>query len=161
MSETLEPLSDYEIECGKPLPSLHHALVQNQLSFLLNRNFRSVFSFSTELDLELGGQPATPDICVYPKVKLNFKREADILKMTQPPITTIEILSPKQALDEVVAKARDIYFPNGVQSSWVVMPALETIVLIDPNLDTTYFNKGELLDPVTNIRLSIEEIFEG
>lgn len=160
MLEPVELLTDYEIERGKPMPSFNHAILQTQLTFLLKRDFNKNFTFPSELDLGFVPKGAVPDICIYPKMKRDYKQE-DTIKMTQPPITTIEILSPKQALDEVVAKARDIYFPNGVQSSWVVMPSLETIVLIDPNLDTTYFNKGELFDPVTNIRLSIEEIFEG
>lgn len=159
--EIIEPLTDYEIERGKPIPSLYHSAIQGRINFLLNRDFGKDFTFLSELNLAFLPKGSVPDLCIYKKLIFDFKHAADTIKMTQPPITTIEILSPKQALDDVVAKARDIYFPNGVQSSWVVMPSLETIVLIDPNLDTTYFNKGELFDPVTNIRLSIEEIFEG
>lgn len=161
MLEQVELLTDYEIEREKPMPSLYHAAIQGRINFLLNRDFGKDFTFLSELNLAFLPKGSVPDICTYKKLIFDFKHEADITKMTQPPLTTIEILSPKQALDEVVAKARDIYFPNGVQSVWVVMPSLETIVVMDPNLDTTYFNKGELFDPATNIRLSIEEIFEG
>jgi Uma2 family endonuclease len=160
MLETAAPLTDYEIERGKPMPSFNHSILQTQISFLLKRDYGKEFTFPSELDLAFVPKGAVPDICVYPKMKRDYKHEEDIVKMTQPPITAIEIVSPGQILEDVVSKARKIYFPNDVKSVWVVMPSLETIVIIDPNLDTTFFNKGELFDPANNIRLSIEEVFE-
>lgn len=50
--------------------------------------------------------------------------------MQEPPITAIEILSPRQAMEEVIQTARKIYFANQVKSVWVVMPSLRSIALL-------------------------------
>lgn len=157
-SEVVE-LSDYEIERDKPMPSRNHSLVQNRLSFILTRDYDSEFSFMSELNLALLPKDATPDICIYPKMKVNLE-EDDVLKMTEPPLTAIEILSPKQALDDLVEKTRKRYFPNGVKSVWLVFPALKTIALIAPGQKPRYFTEGEMTDPATNIRIDIQEAFE-
>ena len=155
-----ETLSDYEIERGKPMPSRNHSLVQTQIGFLLKRDFGKEFSFLSEAEINFLPKNAVPDICIYPKMQVNFEEE-DVIRMPAPPITAIEILSPKQALEDVVAKARDIYFPNGVKSVWVVMISLKTVAIIAPNTEPKYFPSGELLDPATNIRLTVNEIFQA
>lgn len=155
-----ETLSDYEIERGKPMPSRNHSLVQTQIGFLLKRDYGKEFSILSEAEISFLPKNAVPDICIYPKMQVNFEEE-DVIKMPNPPITAIEILSPKQALEDVVAKARDIYFPNGVKSVWVVMISLKTVAIIALNTEPKYFTSSELFDPSTNIRLVVNEIFQA
>lgn len=151
---------DYEIQRNKPIPSLDHSLIQSRFSHLLLRDYDKQFSFPSELDLDLLPKGATPDLCIYPKMKRDPKKDEPVLKMKAPPITVIEIISPKQALDDIADKARLRYFPNGVKSVWIVIPAFESILLVLPGLDTAYFNKGEMLDAATGIKVSIEEVFD-
>lgn len=155
-----ETLSDYEIERGKPMPSRNHSLVQSQLAFLLKRDYGKEFSIPSEVEIDFLPKNAVPDICIYPKMQVDFK-EDDVIKMPDSPITAIEILSPKQALEDVVAKARRIYFPNGVKSVWVVMTSLETVAVIAPGIEPKFFSSGELFDPATNVRLTIKDIFQA
>ncbi|MCC6723184.1 MAG: Uma2 family endonuclease [Saprospiraceae bacterium] len=152
--------TDYETERGKPLPSLDHSLIQARLSQLLLNNYGKQYSFPSELDLELAPKGATPDLCVYPKMKRDPQVDEPVIKMKEPPIAVVEIISPKQALDDITEKARLRYFPNGVKTVWIVIPSFKAIVLVVPGLNTTYFNKGEFYDPATNIKLSIEEVFD-
>lgn len=112
----------YEKERGKPIPSLDHSLIQLRLVHVLLRDYDKLFTFASELSLELSPKDATSDVCVYPKMSRQIGRQADVIKMKEPPIITIEILSPTQTLDTVIEKIRTQYFPNGVQSSWVVIP---------------------------------------
>ena len=151
--------TDYEIQRDKPMPSLDHSLIQTQLAFILKRDYNDKFSFPSELDLDFLPKGATPDLCIYPKMKRDLKKDEPVLKMKEPPLTVVEIISPKQALDDITEKARTRYFPNGVKTVWIVIPAFEAIVLVVPGLDTTYFNKGDMVDPATGIKLSIEEVF--
>lgn len=155
-----DAVSDYEIERGKPMPSLNHSLVQPQITFLLKRDYGKEFSTPSELELAFLPKNAVPDICIYPKMHINFEEE-DTLKMKEVPLTAIEILSPKQALEDVLSKARKVYFANGVKSVWVVLVSLKTVVVMTPDMPPKYFVEGELFDPVTNIRLTVSDIFQS
>lgn len=140
--------------------SLHHGTIQAQISFLLKRDFPKKFSTISELSLVFKPKGATPDLCIYEKMHFDYAQDEDVIKMTAPPLTTVEILSPTQALDGVILKIRKNYFPNGVKSAWVVLPPLKTIVLLLAVQEPLFFSNGKLIDPATGIELSVEEIFE-
>ena len=84
----------------------------------------------------------------------------DILKMTQMPELVIEILSPKQAINEILLKFK-AYFTLGIKSCWLVIPSVPVIKI--------YFTKGnnifdiqhdtEVIDEIIGIRLPIQKIF--
>ena len=105
--------TSHEIERDKPLPSLDHSLVQTQLSFIFVRDYNGQFSFPSELDLDFSPKGATPDLCIYPKMKRDLKKDQPIIKMKEPPLTLVEILSPKQALDDITEKARAVFPQRG------------------------------------------------
>ena len=87
--------------------------------------------------------------------------EEDVSKMQEPLITAIEILSSRQAMEEVIQTARKIYFANQVKSVWVVMPSLRSIALLhDAKSDPQFFTSADhLSDPATGISLSVGEVF--
>ena len=91
-----------------------------------------------------------------------LKRKDIKAKEEEAPITTIEIQSSSQSIDELQQKAWNQYFPMGVQSCWIVIPALKGIqVLLAKGKDKEfYFNSGILKDPATGIKLEIEKVFE-
>jgi len=149
------PISTYEAERGKPMPSLNHSTVQSNLIVALAK-YRSQYSFLPELTLKLNGESFTPDICVYPKRKSNWQQDARSL--TEAPITTVEILSPSQAIDTFQIKFA-AYFAAGVQSCWLVQPFVETIFIFTPDGKIAVFHEGTLTDPATGITLDIGEIF--
>ena len=70
----------------------------------------------------------------------------------------VEILSPKQTLDELIQKA-ETYFEAGVQSCWIVQPVLETIVVLLPGGKPLYHIAGDVTDPVTGVTVQVEEVF--
>ncbi|MEM6317621.1 MAG: Uma2 family endonuclease [Bacteroidota bacterium] len=149
-------LTSYEIERNKPMPNRIHGQIQGDLLFLLNLNYREKFDFSSEVSLDTI-PPSTPDIGIFPTKQLDIQEvEA---KETEPPITTIEIQSPSQSPDELVKKAYKRYFPMGVQSAWVVLPALKAIQVLLPDNRKILFSEGQLKDPVTDIQVDIKEVF--
>jgi Uma2 family endonuclease len=150
-------LSDYEIERNKPMPNIIHGTIQSKLSRMLGNAFDGQFIFPNELGLNTT-PPSTPDICIYPLKKLDIKNVQ--AKESIPPLTTIEILSPSQSINELAHKAWDLYFPLGVKSSWIVVPEFKAIHIMLPGDVNLYFDKGILKDPATGIELEVEKVFE-
>jgi Uma2 family endonuclease len=153
--EAAQIATDYESERGKPMPSRNHSMAQFYLTLAFSP-YQDKYSILPELSLELGGNPLTPDICVYPKLASDWRH--DEIKMTDPPLTAVEILSPTQGIDDLVRKS-DAYFAAGVKSCWIVLPAVKGIAVLQPGEDVTVYSKGELNDPATGITVKVEEIF--
>ena len=112
--QTVEATSDYEKERGKPLPSLNHGTTQ---AFLIGAllDYRDQYTIASELTLELEGMPGnvTPDLCVYPKLDIDYTY--DEIRMTEPPLVAVEIASPTQATQEIVDKIQQM-LAAGAQS---------------------------------------------
>ncbi len=155
--ETTEVLSDYEKERGKPLPSLNHSLTQTALLLALSE-YRSRYSFPSELTLDLDGLRVTPDICIYPHLDANFMQ--DEIHMTEPPLVAVEIASPSQSTQDLVDKIRDM-LAAGVQSCWLVQPAMQTITVYARGAEPKTFSEGTLIDPATDVELSVEDVFSN
>ncbi|HMQ50436.1 MAG TPA: Uma2 family endonuclease [Saprospiraceae bacterium] len=148
---------DYETERNKPMPNRIHGVIQTEISALLKAKYSDTYQIPSEVTLDT--VPAfTPDICIFPKKQLSWKdMEAREKEM---PITTIEILSPSQTIDELIRKAFEVYFPAGVQSAWVVIPPIKTITIISPDEQQHTFSQGEAIDPITGVQVSLEKVFE-
>lgn len=97
-------------------------------------------------------------MCIYPQKKLDWRTVS--AKESEMPLTTIEILSPSQPLEELVAKAENAYFSAGVKSAWIVVPALKTIIVLLPGEQKSYFTEGMLQDPATGISIPVDKVFE-
>ncbi len=150
--------SDYELERNKPMPNFIHGAIQLKLGRLLGNAYDQKFIFAGELSLATI-PPSTPDICIYPTRKLDIRTVA--AKESEVPLTTIEIVSPSQSINEMMHKAWDLYFPMGVKSAWIVVPELKGIHIVLPDAaDNRYFSSGKLHDPATGIELSVEQVFE-
>jgi Uma2 family endonuclease len=149
-----EAVSDYERERGKPMPSLNHGLVQAKLITLLSA--LKQFTVGSEITLDLSPK-VTPDILIFNKRKPNWQH--DEKRVSEMPLTVIEILSGTQGLDNFDEKLTR-YFNAGIKSVWLVQPFIETIAIFLPNQKPKVFSTGELFDDATGIRLSLAEIFE-
>jgi Uma2 family endonuclease len=155
--ETQRTLSPYELERGKPMPSKNHSRIARRLNVLLTP-FEERFDIMNEITIDFLTASRVPDICLYEKMQYDWER--DEIKMTAPPITTIEILSPSQPLNELVEKIRDVYFPAGVKSSWIIIPPLKTVHIFYPDAPTQTFTTGTITDKATSVELRLEEIFK-
>ena len=157
--ETLAPeLTAYELERGKPMPSLNHSAVQANTIFELKIRYRDQFRFLSEINVEIGGRVLVPDIGIFPAMPLDMAHDVQVL--TRLPLTTIEILSPKQALDDLIDKA-DAYLAAGVRSCWVVMPKLQGVAVFSAPGTYVFFRGTEVLqDPATGVELPLSPLFE-
>ena len=155
--EVTEQLSAYELERGKPMPSKNHGLVQGNMTIALGIKYRKEYSFLTELTLEFGEKNYVPDICIYPKQTYDGRN--DEIRVTAPPLTAIEILSPKQGSEEIMKKF-DAYFAHGVQSCWFVQPYTDTVFIFTPDKKIRVFHEETLTDPATGVSVDLNEIFQ-
>lgn len=153
--ETVE-LSEYEQERGKPMPSLHHSIIQSNLVIALNKRYQKEYSLATELSLQIAGRGYVPDICIYPKLILNWR--ADIIRMTEMPLTAIEIASPTQGMQEFTEKMA-IYFAAGIKSFWLILPMNESLTVFLPEGKPLVFSAGDVTDSATGVSVSLSEIF--
>jgi Uma2 family endonuclease len=149
-----EPLSDYEKERGKPMPSKLHSVVQTNLTLALAE--QSPYSVLSELTLELDGRELTPDLSVYEHLDVDFAQ--DELRMTEPPLLTVEIASPTQGIQDLVDKIRFL-LDHGVQSSWLVQPQLRTVTVYSGDMASTTHSEGTVTDPVLDVAVEIGDVF--
>ena len=156
MSTTiLDRPQSYEEERGKPMPSFNHAVVQINLGSLFKASV--AHRVLSELTLSILGTNYTPDLSVYPKRPVDFRH--DTIRMTEVPLTTVEIYSPSQGSQEIMDKV-DVYLNNGVKSCWVVAPTLKTITIYLPDGKQVSASEGIITDPATGLTADLGMVFE-
>lgn len=150
-------LSDYELERNKPMPSLNHGVVQLRLGAAL-LPFKE-FTAACELTLKFpDGEKLTPDLCAYPRRAIDWSH--DIIRMSEMPRMVVEIVSPRQGHHDIMEKL-DRYFAHGVESAWVVQPALKTIAIYRPDGSEpdVFSRRGEAHDTIIGLSVRLEDIF--
>lgn len=155
--EDVLPLTDYETERGKPMPSKLHGRLQARFAAYLIVHYAEQYEAFTEITIDTPGEKSTPDLCIYPLEPVDFFH--DEIKRKDPPLATIEILSPSQSLQTLLDKT-DTYFSFGVQSCWIVLPALQSIYVFRAPQNHEVFSKGEVVhDPNLDLRVPMDVIF--
>lgn len=149
-------ISQYEIERNKPMPTHVHGLIQANLIGLLII-YRKLFGIVSEVTLDTNPK-TTPDVCVLQRRKA--VRSESESKLQEAPLITIEIQSPSQSIEVLQRKVIEQYFPMGVQSAWVVIPALKGIQVLFPDGSEQFYNDGVLKDKATGIEIDVASVFE-
>jgi Uma2 family endonuclease len=162
-------LTEFEEKDPQYVGSLNHSIVQTQIAglFLDHEKFRAIIQLSLDVSQTDISQfkvkakdELIPDVCVYSKM-VEFNRGGDILKMVEMPLLAIEVVSPKQGLDEIVNKFK-AYFALGIKSCWLATPTFESITVYSSPSDFKLFDvkrDTEVIDEVLEIRLPIQPIF--
>ncbi len=157
MEATLEQPTTYERERGKPIPNLTHGSIQANLVFELKTAYRNLYRIASEVTLLTQPDGSTPDVLMYPLMPLGFGDEP--AKRTDAPLLCIEIQSPSQSLEQMVDKTT-VYFAFGVQTCWIVAPAVKGVFVYDRPYHYQFFHDTETLrDSTLNIELSLTAIF--
>ncbi len=137
--------------------SVNHSRLIGRLYFLLEAAYGEQCDVMPELEFELSAGRLEPDVAILPKSAYDW--EADVIRCLTPPITAIEIASPTQSVDGLIAKIRTLYFPSGVQSAWLVLPALRSIFLYLPGQPAVIVATGTLQDPASKVEISLNSLF--
>lgn len=162
LADQIEEKVDEEDE---GIGSFNHGYIQVRLGILFDR--LGIYTPVNELSLDITGvdlskfdlktrEEIKPDICLYPKRGLSQPR--DILKMSEMPLLTVEILSPKQGLYEIWEKFR-LYFELGVQSCWLVEPITRVVTVYASSQTWQAFSSDDVIDQKLGIHIPINEIF--
>lgn len=152
---------------GEPVNkgSFNHGYTQIRLGVIFERlgNYTPVSTLTLDvssLDLSKyevrSKEEIKPDLSIYPKRGLS--RPQDILRMREMPLLAIEIVSPKQDVYDLIEKFK-IYFDLGVQSCWLVEPAINAVTVYTSIYEWETYTRGEVVDPKLGIRLPIHDIF--
>ncbi len=151
---TERPLT-YEEERGKPMPSRNHAVIQMRLCLEFSKH--GEFDLLPEVTLELvPGRWLVPDISVCPRVALNLRR--DTVRLTEPPLLAVEIVSSSQGLEEILEKV-EFYLAQGVKSVWMITPPLREVTVFLPDGSQQSHHAGEVRDPATGLTADLETVF--
>jgi Uma2 family endonuclease len=169
MSELIE--LDEVLENEEPrMPSKNHSFLMGRITGLLFNDER--FTVMPELsldashiDLDLSQfdikakDELIPDISLYSN-EVNLSEPLDEMKVKDMPLLTIEILSPRQSMNDIIAQFH-AYFALGIKSCWLVMPAIKSITVYPkPNQHNTFdLNDNEMVDEVMDIQLPMQKIF--
>ncbi len=154
-SDVYEQEAEREIE--KSMASKNHAKIQSRLAKILGNAYDEKFDIYTEFEVEIVGKKVIPDVSIYPLEPSDW--DNDIIRGDTAPIVAIEILSPQQAFDEIVTKIKEIYFPAGSKSAWIVLPKTRMVMLFTPDDDIQTFRKGILTDKASGFDIDLNMIF--
>ena len=157
METTSSPqtVSDYERERGKPMPSKAHGYTQANLIGALFAH-RDRFTIFSELTLDLDERELTPDLSLYAAADVDLLH--DDVRVQEPPLLAVEIQSPTQSMQALLDKI-EFLLGAGVQSCWLVQPPLRTVTVFPGTLDGTTVSSGTVIDPVLDIEIDVEAVF--
>ncbi len=82
----------------------------------------------------------------------------DVIKMVEPPLLAIDILSPRQAIQDILEKVA-LYFEFGVKSYGVVIPLTKTVMVYSAVDIMQTFHEGCIHDVVLDLRIPSDAIF--
>ncbi len=103
---------------GEDMPSLNHSYICAQLMRQLLQNENIQVLPELTLDIENG---LTPDISIFPKDQIRPNFFEDVLKMQQPPVLAIEVISSSQNIQTMIEKAK-LLVRSGVRAVWTIEP---------------------------------------
>lgn len=146
-----------ESEISKSMSSRNHAKIQSRMAKILGNQYDENYDILTEFEVELLGKRVVPDVCICPYEPSNWQH--DVIRGAELPLLLVEILSPRQAFEDIMEKIRDIYFPAGAKSVWVVLPSTESIVVFKPNIKPQTFNQGILKDATSGFEIDLDKVF--
>lgn len=142
-------------EISIDMPSYNHALVQSNLAAAFRYQYREKYHALTQPTLKLNDWESEPDLAIFPKRIIDWVN--DEIKITEVPLLVIEIISPRQATQDIALKCKQ-YFAEGVSSCWVINPIFKTIHVYSP--DWTYQLYGAGSDKIKDNTLQVEIEFE-
>ena len=140
---------------SEDIMSVNHSKLIHRLSVALDR-YEDQYDILPELELELSSGKCKPDVAIYKNLSTNWFN--DLIYYSEPPLTVIEVLSPKQGLIDLTDKAFKVYFPAGVKTVWLVVPMLHICQILLPDGTQLTSPNGMMKDPVTLMEVDVDHL---
>jgi Uma2 family endonuclease len=159
-----------EKEERRDMPSKRHSMAQTNLTGLLYNDQR--FTTFVELSLDASSidlsqfglknqDEVIPDISVYLEPPSDDDGPGDDeVRVSQMPDLAIEVLSPTQAINDLLKKIK-AYFAFGVKACWLVIPSLDEVRVFSQPRSYKIFDiqrDTEIIDEVMDIHLPIQKV---
>lgn len=137
------------------MPTRNHGAIEMNLGleFSKHREFRVLAEVTYQL---VPGKRLTPDLSVESRNSLNLLQ--DTVYPTAPPLLVVEIVSPSQALDEIIDKVQ-FYLANDVKSVWMIIPPLHLVTIFLPDGSQESHRAGVVRDPATGLTADLDAVF--
>jgi Uma2 family endonuclease len=160
-----------EIE-RRDMPSKKHSMAQTNLTGLFYNDER--FTTFVELSLDASSidlsqfgiknqDEVIPDISVYLTPPFDDDDDEpgdDEVRVTKMPDLAVEVLSPTQAINDLLKKIK-AYFAFGVKACWLVIPSLDEVRVFSQPRSYKVFDiqrDTEIIDEVMDIHLPIQKV---
>jgi Uma2 family endonuclease len=171
MSEVINFEDETIEEWERDMPSKKHSMAQTNLTGMLYNDDR--FTTFVELSLDASSidlsqfgvknqDEVIPDISVYLEPPPDHDDPGDDeVRVTKMPDLAIEVLSPTQAINDLLKKIK-AYFAFGIKACWLVIPSLDEVrVFSQPRSYKTFDTQRdtEVIDEVMDIHLPIQKVF--
>ncbi len=140
---------------SEDIMSVNHSKLIHRLSVALDR-YENQYDILPELELELSSGKCKPDVAIYENLSTNWFN--DLIYYSEPPLTVIEVLSPKQGLTDLTDKAFKVYFPAGVKTVWLVVPMLHICQILLPDGTQLTWPNGTMKDPITQLEVDVDHL---
>ncbi len=148
----------------KTMPQGKHSRLQTKFSAHINQvveELKIAYAF-TELRCTFGGASIVPDICVFRWERIPCDSDGQIAnKFLTYPDWTIEILSPRQSPNKVLANILHC-IENGTELGWMLDPEEQNIFVISSDRRIQMYT-GEQSAPVlsgVDLTLTVTQIFD-
>jgi Uma2 family endonuclease len=148
----------------KPMPQGKHSRLQTKFSAYINQvveDLKIAYAF-TELRCTFGGASIVPDVSVFRWERIPRDSDGQIAnKFLIYPDWTIEILSPRQSPNKVLANILHC-IEHGTEFGWMIDPEEQNIFVISNDRRIHIF-KGEQSVPLLSgidLNLTVAQIFE-
>ncbi len=136
-------------------PSYYHSAIAGTIITEINNTDK--FRAFAELTLIIDGNDYIPDVSVYKRQKIKYHANEDILKMEEMPLLTIEVLSPSQNMNDLIAKAK-LCLQNGIKSVWIIQPFAHTISVFTKE-EVKLCHNG-IIEDISGVKVDLAVIFE-
>ena len=137
--------------------SLNHSRIAYNLTKALIK-YDNQYSILPELEFSFPNSNVKPDIAICERLSIDWLD--DVIRLSAPPLIAIEILSPRQALSDLVDKATKIYLPNGTYAVWIIIPTFNIVQVLTADHSSQAYVEGTITDSKTSINISLEDIFK-
>jgi Uma2 family endonuclease len=164
----LDPEKKYEIVNGQPeekeMPGARHSGVETRLSaklwnFADSNNLGGVYC---ESSFQIGDKERIPDIAFISIDRIPAEGEPET-KWPFAPDLAVEVISPNDLFDKLIAKTKE-YFAAGVKQVWWVAPEHKIVMIYRPPLQLTMLSEEDELaseDLLPGFRCRVSELFRN
>jgi Uma2 family endonuclease len=164
----LDPEKKYEIVNGQPeekeIPGAKHGGVGGRLSrrlgnFVESANLGEVYP---ETSFQIGENERIPDIAFISIDRIPAEGEPET-KWPFAPDLAVEVISPNDIFDKLIAKTKE-YFAAGVKQVWWVAPEHKIVMIYRPPLQLTMLSEEDELaseDLLPGFRCRVSELFRN